>query len=107
MDRRDAWTPIPLKTIWQAARKRSGPISPRLEWVDKDAFGSTCQQPFRVGLAIGSSSLRRSPQVPSTPNINRLAVEHAAKRAAQLVERLNALAILLPIWLASSAAAFN
>ena len=37
-----------------------------------------------------------------------LAVEHAAKRAnAQLVERLNALAILVPIWLASSAADFS
>jgi hypothetical protein len=37
-----------------------------------------------------------------------LAVEHAAKRAnAQPVERLNALAILVPIWLASSAAAFS
>ena len=37
-----------------------------------------------------------------------LAVEYAAKRAnAQVVERLNALAILLAIWLASSAAAFN
>ena len=107
MDRRDAWTPIPLNPFGRPRGKDQDRFSPRLEWVDKDAFGSTCQQPFRVGLAIGSSSLRRSPQVPSTPNINRLAVEHAAKRAAQLVERLNALAILLPIWLASSAAAFN
>ena len=36
-----------------------------------------------------------------------LAVEHAAKRANAQPGGLNALAILAPIWLASSAAAFN
>jgi len=52
-------------------------------------------QRVEIGDAIGAQD-------------HRLAIEHAAKRAnAQVVERLNALAILLAIWLASSAAAFN
>jgi len=56
------------------------------EWGDEDALGATGQEP---GL------LHPSDPIP-------------AKRAsAQPVERFNELAILVPIWLASSAAAFS
>ena len=53
------------------------------------ALRPSCQEPFRLALRIDNDSLRRSPEssaseseMPSTPNINRIAVERAAKRAA-------------------------
>ncbi len=76
----------PSSPILQAARNRSGPISP--------CYNGAMKMPS-VRQAKSRGLLHPSDPIP-------------AKRAsAQPVERFNELAILVPIWLASSAAAFS